>query len=362
MQSTIPGFYPLKVKQLVRETTQAVTVYFDVPEELSHAFSYVSGQYLTLSLEINGEEVRRAYSLCTSPYVDADMAVTIKEVEGGKMSSYMNRKLQKGDTVLVMPPNGKFIREPNEKASNTYILFGGGSGITPLMSIAQTVLHKEPQSKVFLVYANRQPDSVIFKARLDEMEKEQKDRFKVIYSYDKAPMMWFGLKGFLTEKVVGDVVKLKIGGNYASALYYICGPSPMMDAVKNGLKRTGIPDSNVFTEYFTASTSAKTTESSAINTSKAFSGKTSVHVKLYGKESDIEVEANQTILDAANAAGLQPPYSCTVGVCTTCRAKVLSGEVEMLEREGLSDAEIEEGYVLTCQSLPRSEKIDIVFE
>jgi ring-1,2-phenylacetyl-CoA epoxidase subunit PaaE len=362
MQTNIPGFYPLNVKKLVRETAQAVTVYFEVPDALQTEFTYLSGQYLTLLLSINGEEVRRAYSLCTSPNIDTDMGVTIKEVEGGKMSTYMNQTLKEGDTVMVMPPNGKFVRVPEPDKANTYVLFGGGSGITPLMSITQTVLNNEPQSKIYLVYANRNPESVIFKTRLEEMEKENKDRFKIIYSYDKAPMMWFGLKGFLTEKIVGDVVKLKIGGNYASALYYICGPSPMMDAVKNGLKRTGIPDANVFTEYFTASTNKETNTASAEDSSSVFSGNASVHVKLYGKESDINVATSQTILDAANAAGLQPPYSCTVGVCTTCRAKVLSGKVEMLEREGLSDAEIEEGYVLTCQSLPRSASISIVFE
>ena len=361
--STIPGFYDLKVKKLTRETTQAVTVFFEIPSELKETFAYKAGQYLTIDTEIKGERVRRAYSLCTAPGIDTDPAVTIKEVEGGRMSTYMNKSLKEGDVLSVMPPNGKFVVEPHDLSPRTYILFAGGSGITPIMGISKHVLANEPNSKIFLVYANQNQDSVIFKSSLEEMEKQNKDRFKLIYSYDKAPMMWFGLKGFLTEKTVGETIKQRIGGSYASAIYYICGPTPMMDIVKSGLLSSGIPQNQVQTEYFTATTEAKTKTQEAVATSSAeFSGSASVKVKLYGKESEIKVDQNQTILDAANAAGLQPPYSCTVGVCTTCRAKILKGKVEMIEREGLSDSEIEEGYVLTCQSMPRSSDIELIYE
>ncbi|MCO6495899.1 MAG: ferredoxin--NADP reductase [Bacteroidetes bacterium] len=361
--TTIPGFYSLKVKRINRETDKAVSVFFEIPEIIRDKFGYKAGQFLTIETEINIESVRRSYSICTSPYADTDIAITIKEVEGGKMSTYINRELKEGDFLNVMPPNGKFIVEPLSENSKVYILFGGGSGITPLMGIAKTVLLKEPSSKVFLIYANQNTNSVIFKTALDDMEKQNKDRFKIFYSYDKAPMMWFGLKGFLTESVVADVLKYKIAGHYTSAHYYICGPTPMMDVVMNGLSNIGIDPSHIHSEYFGATTKHENKVNDAKSETHAgFSGKAKVKITLYGKITEIEVKDNQTILDAANAAGLQPPYSCTVGVCTTCRAKVLKGKVEMMEREGLSDSEIDDGYVLTCQSLPRSSEIEIIYE
>ncbi|MBX2985029.1 MAG: ferredoxin--NADP reductase [Bacteroidia bacterium] len=361
--TTIPGFYNLKVKKVNRETDKAVTVFFEIPEIIKDKFHYKAGQFLTIEAEIKNESVRRSYSICTSPYIDSDLAVTIKEVEGGKMSTYINNQLKEGAFLNVMPPNGKFIVEPQPINTKVYILFGGGSGITPLMGIAKTVLSQEPESKVYLIYANQNINAVIFKSALDEMEKQNKDRFKIYYSYDKAPMMWFGLKGFLTESVVVDILKYKIAGHYASAHYYICGPSPMMDVVMQGLVNIDIDATHIHSEYFGATTKHESKVSDVQSEGKkGFSGKAKVQVTLYGKTIEIEVKENQTILDAANAAGLQPPYSCTVGVCTTCRAKVLKGKVEMMEREGLSDSEIDEGYILTCQSLPRSEEIQIIYE
>jgi ring-1,2-phenylacetyl-CoA epoxidase subunit PaaE len=361
--SNTPGFYTLSVKELKRETADAVTIFFEIPEALKSTFAYQAGQYLTLQTIVNGEAVRRAYSLCSAPEIDLDLAVTVKKVTQGKMSTYINEVLKVGDTLEVMPPNGKFIVEPNAERSQTYILFGGGSGITPLMGITKTILQKEKNSKIFLVYANQNQDSVIFKNELESIEKENKDRFKIIYSYDKAPMMWFGLKGFLTEKTVGETVKVRIGGSWLDAKFYICGPSQMMEIVKKGLQLIGVPTNNVFTEYFTSvSSTQEKTEIISTSENTPFKGKANVRVTVYGNTNEISVKENQTILDAANAAGLQPPYSCTVGVCTTCRAKVTKGSVEMLEREGLSDSEIEEGYVLTCQSIPTSNEIELIYE
>ncbi|MCK9481327.1 MAG: ferredoxin--NADP reductase [Bacteroidia bacterium] len=361
--TTIPGFYSLKIKKIHRETEQAVTLFFDVPEIIKDKFVYKAGQFLTIEVVINNESVRRSYSLCSAPSIDEDLAVTVKEVERGKMSTYINRELKEGDFLNVMPPNGKFVVEPNQESSKAYVLFGGGSGITPLMGISKTVLSKEPKSKIFLIYANQNPNTVIFKSALDELAKQFKDKFKIFYSYDKAPLMWFGLKGFLTESSVVDILKYKIAGHYTSAHYYICGPTPMMDVVMNGLASAGIEPARIHSEYFGSTTKhdAKVLESTAEGKG-GFSGKAKVKISLYGKTTEIEVKENQTILDAAISAGLQPPYSCTVGVCTTCRAKVLKGHVEMMEREGLSDSEIDEGYVLTCQSLPRASEIEIVYE
>ncbi len=208
------GFFPLKVSKTVKETADATTFYFEIPENLSSEFAYTAGQYLTFEAEIAGEKVRRSYSLCTYAGVDSQPAVTVKKVEGGKMSNYMNSQISEGDIMQVMPPLGKFTVTPELSVAKNYVLFAGGSGITPVLGIAKAVLKDEPQSKVTLIYANRDPESIIFKSLLNEMEKESNDRFKLLYSFDKAPFTWFGLKGQLTEEKVQSIVKTKIGGSF----------------------------------------------------------------------------------------------------------------------------------------------------
>ncbi len=355
------GFFPLVVKKAVKETADATTFYFDIPENLKDTFAYKAGQYLTFEIEIGGEKVRRSYSLCTFPGVDSDPAVTVKLVENGKMSTHFNTVVKEGDTLQVMPPMGKFVVNSDPSKANNYVLFGGGSGITPLMGISKQVLTTEQNSNVTLVYANRNPDSVIFKQVLADMEKTYGSRFKVIHSYDSAPFTWFGLKGMLTTDKVENIVKQKIGGSYDQYYYFTCGPGPMMEVVKTGLSKIGVPNDQISIEWFSAPTSSapKAEESAA---DAAFSGTATITMKVYGKMHTIQCDSNTTVLNAAMKQGIDPPYSCTVGVCTTCRAKVSRGHLHMLEREGLSDKEIEQGYVLTCQSVPRSNEIELSYE
>lgn len=359
------GFYPISIKQIVQETADAKTFVFDIPSNLKSEFEYTAGQYFTFEAEINGENVRRSYSLCTYAGVDADPAVTIKRVEGGKMSNFFNTTLKVGDTVQVMPPMGNFTLVPDSNRKQHYVLFGGGSGITPVMGIAKAVLQDEAESKVTLVYANRDPESVIFKETLKSMEAAHGSRFNVLLSYDKAPFTWFGLKGQLNEDKVQNIVKSKVGGPFDTYAYYICGPSPMMDVIKKGLTSVGVSKDNINIEYFTAPTASAEAENVAVGndvSSEAFNGISEITMKVYGKTHTITVDGNTTILNAAMKEGIDPPYSCTVGVCTTCRAKVHSGLVHMLEREGLSDKEITDGFVLTCQSVARSSKISLSYE
>ncbi len=359
------GFFPLKVSKTVKETADATTFYFEIPENLSSEFAYTAGQYLTFEAEIAGEKVRRSYSLCTYAGVDSQPAVTVKKVEGGKMSNYMNSQISEGDIMQVMPPLGKFTVTPELSVAKNYVLFAGGSGITPVLGIAKAVLKDEPQSNVTLIYANRDPESVIFKTLLNEMEGKFNGRFKVLLSFDKAPFTWFGLKGQLTEEKVQSIVKTKIGGSFDYYEYFICGPGPMMEVIKNGLMGISIPAERIHIEYFTAPTSRKTEEEVAAlstSTSDDFSGTAEITLHVYGKTHVITCDKNTTVLNAAMKQGIDPPYSCTVGVCTTCRAKVHSGSVHMMEREGLSDKEISDGFVLTCQSVPRSNKIELTYE
>ena len=355
------GFFPLVVKKAVKETADATTFYFGIPENLKDTFAYKAGQYLTFEIEIGGEKVRRSYSLCTFPDVDSDPAVTVKLVENGKMSTFFNTSVKEGDTLQVMPPMGKFVVNSDPSKANNFVLFGGGSGITPLMGISKQVLNTEQNSNVTLVYANRNPDSVIFKQVLADMEKTYGSRFKVIHSYDSAPFTWFGLKGMLTTDKIENIVKQKIGGSYDQYHYLTCGPGPMMEVVKSGLAQIGVPNDQISIEWFSAptSTAPKVEESPA---DAAFSGTANITMKVYGKTHTIQCDSNTTVLNAAMKQGIDPPYSCTVGVCTTCRAKVSKGHLHMLEREGLSDKEIEQGYVLTCQSVPRSNEIELSYE
>ncbi len=358
------GFYPLKVSEITRETKDAVSVKFEIPSHLQSQFQYKAGQYLTFSIVINGEEVRRSYSVCSSPLTEPMPTIAVKEVEGGKMSTYLNRELKEGDELEVMPPLGKFTLDPQQSVSNHYFMFGGGSGITPLLSIIKTVLFAEPQSKMTLFYANRDLESIIFDREIKDLAAANSDRLKLIYSLDNPSPDWDGHTGYLTEAKVSEIVRNELGLNYPVAHYYICGPSPMMDVVTNGLKAAGVRNDNIYTEYFTAAHTEDKKESktaSAENYSEELQER-QVKVEVFGQTKEISVKPEETILIAAQKAGMDPPYSCTVGVCTTCRARLRSGKATMDEREGLSDVEIDMGYVLTCQAHPLSDDVDLVYE
>lgn len=358
------GFYKIKVHHLVKETEDATSIFFDIPAELKETFSYKPGQYVTIKANIDGQDVRRAYSHSTSPLTDSIPAVTVKKVDNGWMSVYLNDVLKEGDELELMPPNGKFIVDIDANKKQHYVLFGGGSGITPLMSIAKSVLLSEPNSSITLIYANRDSKSVIFKSALEKIEKEHKDRFKMYYSFDNAPFGWFGLKGYLTEEKVQKVVKERVGGMWQEHQYYICGPVPMMDIVKKGLASSSIAAEHIHSEYFSApvSNESKKGVEVAAETEVKFNGTATAKITVYGKTHTITVPEGKTILKAAIDAGLEPPFSCTVGVCTTCRAKLSKGKVHMNEREGLSDDELNDNYILTCQSLARSSELEMVFE
>jgi ring-1,2-phenylacetyl-CoA epoxidase subunit PaaE len=357
------GFYSLQVAKINRETKDAVSITFDVPTHLSSQFQYKAGQYLTFSIVINGEEVRRSYSVCSSPVTNPSPTIAVKQVENGRMSTFLNNELKEGDSIEVMPPMGKFILEPNASASNNYFLFGGGSGITPLLSIIKTALLTEPNSKCYLFYANTDIDSIIFRDELKALEADNSN-FKVFYSLDHAPADWNGYTGFLSEGRVSEIIRNELGLNYPTAQYYTCGPSAMMKVVEDGLKSTGVQDDNISVEYFTAVT--KTSDTATSDADEPLDSEEvierSIKVEVFGTTKEVTVKPDETILIAAQDAGLDPPYSCTVGVCTTCRARLRTGRASMDEREGLSDAEIDLGYVLTCQAHPLTDDVDLVYE
>lgn len=358
------GFYRLKVDKITRETPEAVSIRLLVPPPLKSLFEYKAGQYLTLRMDLNGSDVRRSYSVCESPLIDPMPSVAVKEVPGGLMSPYLNRELKEGDLIEAMPPMGNFVLEPDSNLERNIVLYGGGSGITPLKSILKSVLHFEPKSKVVLIYANRNAESVIFKSQLESMQSEFADRFKIIESLDNPPADWSGYSGRLNNDTLSSILS---GLDFASnnADHYICGPSPMMQLIEDHLENEGVARESIHLEYFTAVEKKKDESSESIKSSESADGEVverSVKVEVFGDQKTITVSPDESILEAAQDAGLDPPYSCTVGVCTTCRARLRSGKVHMDEREGLSDAELDEGYVLTCQSHPLTDDVDLVYE
>lgn len=344
-------FVSLKVKELVQATADATVVVFERP--LGDEFNYKPGQYLTLKADINGESLRRAYSLCSSPITDKDtLAVAVKRVDGGRMSNFLPDHITAGQQIEVFPPMGNFTVDLDPAKKHHYVLMGGGSGITPLMSIVKSVLEVESGSKVTLFYANRDEHSIIFGRELNQLADQHPDRFRVIYTLDVAPPSWSGLTGAPTRHMLMPVLTDIRNSDALPKSFYICGPAGMMEEAQAAMTFIGVGKSDIFRELFTAPLPDLDAKAPVVVDAEGKRGTYTVAVVLDGSEHQVEVDANTTILEAVINDGIDPPYACQMGVCTTCRAKLHSGKVEMEEDEGLSDSEIADGYILTCQSHP----------
>jgi len=357
-------FHTISIREVIQETPDASTIVFDIPTALQAAFAYQSGQYITVSVMINGKEERRAYSFCSSPHTNQYPAITVKKVDDGRVSPYMNDILKAGDTIQLMPPLGKFTANMDANNRKHYVLFGGGSGITPVMSILKSVLHQEPNSRISLVYANRDEASIIFNQELKTLVAEQGGRLEIIHCLENATADFAGFSGRPTVMDYQQITR-KIWSDGWENEYFICGPGGMMDAVKNALEGLNIPATQIHTEYFSTPVSPASESDAAAGQSagkEPFEGSTQATILFNGKEFQIEISEGTTILEAAKDQNVDPPYACQMGVCTTCRAKLLSGSAHMDEREGLSDAEIDEGYILTCQAHATSAKIKLIYE
>ncbi len=354
-------FHTLKVKDIRRETVDAVSIAFDIPLAIQHEYQYKQGQYITVKLSVNGEELRRSYSICTSPYSEKELRVAVKEVKDGRASTLMNRTWKVGDTVEVMTPMGNFSSILSGNNKKQYVLFAGGSGITPMMSILKSVLYIEKQSTVTLVYANRDEDSVIFKADIEKIVSENADRLKIVNVYDNPKTEVSDLqKGLLTPERVKAIVE-NYGGVNADE-YFICGPGPMMENIKQALEGLKIEKEIIHIEYFSAVADAV---AKAENTGAIVGGDVNSEVTViqYGIETTMKLHTGGlTILDAAIEAGVDAPFSCKGAVCCTCRAKVIEGKAKMDANFALTDAEVEDGFILTCQAHPLTEKVVIDFD
>ena len=347
-------FYKLKIQDIRIETADCLSISFEIPDDLTPKFAYQAGQYLTLRTFIEGEDVRRSYSLCSSP-LENEWRVAIKRVENGVFSTYAHTQLKKGDELDVMPPMGHFIL--TDVLTHRYVFFAAGSGITPILSLLKTVLKNDPLSICTLIYGNRNAASIIFREEIEGLKNKYLNRFQIFHvlsrehidsqlgsgRLDKAKIQFF------TEKI-GDILR---GDNF-----YICGPFDMIQDVKSVLIENNIPLKNIHFELFNAPKNVRKIEKKEVDLSKT----RLVSIKLDGLTFDIATPDGMSILDAAQRVGADLPFACKGGVCCTCRAKLLEGKVEMDVNYALTEEEIAAGFILTCQAVPKSERLLVSFD
>jgi len=355
----VSKFHQLTVSEIKNETLDCVSVTFDVPSNLIKDYEYIQGQHLTLKLLVNGKEVRRSYSLCSSPMIKEPLRVAVKRVKGGLGSNFIYDNLKKGDVIEIMTPMGNFHTELKNTNKKHYVLFAGGSGITPMMSIIKTTLIAEPQSTLTLFYGNFDEASTIFKKELDEIVSLNPGRFTLHYIFEKPSSQNISadLIGMLTKDKVKEVISKYLERNPVIE-YFVCGPGPMMDNVKEVLESNNVNKNFIHIEYFTSAVEEPKKDASEIKGSIC-----EVTVIADGKETTFQLATDgDAILDAAMDAGVDAPFSCKGAVCATCRAKVMEGKASMTMNYALTDDEVEEGYILTCQAHPTTPVVVVDYD
>jgi ring-1,2-phenylacetyl-CoA epoxidase subunit PaaE len=353
-------FHKLAVKEVNRETPECVSVLFDVPDNLKKTFEFKQGQSLTMRAFIQGEEVRRTYSICSTP-IENKWCVAIKKVEGGAFSSFANDQLKKGDVLEVMPPVGKFYVELNPAVKKNYLAFAAGSGITPVISIIKTTLHTEPLSSFTLVYSNRSRASIIFFEELEGLKNKYIERFNFISILSRERTDAAVNFGRINTEKLDELSKLI---NFTSMdEVFICGPEEMIFLTKDYLGQNGADKKKIHFELFTTTTPKKF-QTSNLKSQIDSGPESKITVKLDGRSFDFDLPLTDdtTILDAALKQGADLPFACKGGMCCTCKAKLMEGEVAMDVHWGLEEEEVEKGFILTCQSHPKTEKVVVDFD
>lgn len=359
-------FHDLIVKDIRQETPDCVSIAFEVPEELASAYEYLPGQYLTFKTILSENEVRRSYSICSGKN-ENELRIAVKNVvPRGKFSSWANSELKIGDTISVMPPLGHFTPKPSDKKQRNYLAFAAGSGITPIMSIMKQALYNEPESSFTLVFGNYNRGSIIFKEEIEALKNRFMSRLRVFHVMDKEMQEAILLNGMITAQKAKSFADLKLIDYNLIDDVFICGPEPMIIALKDFfLEEVKLKPEQVYFELFSSPDQPKKENREWIEkTAKIDRTKVSkITVKLDGNSFDMDLAyAGENILDAALQAGGDLPYACKGGVCCTCKAKLVSGEVEMEVNYGLEPDEIANNFILTCQSHPRSEHVVVDFD
>jgi len=352
-------FHALRVAEIVAETADANSIRLEIPAELRERFAFKAGQHLTLRATIDGEEVRRNYSLCTSPG-DQDWMVTVKRIGGGLFSNWIGDRLKAGDAIDVMPPHGSFTTQLDAARARHVVGIAGGSGITPVMSLIRTLLRDEPESRFTLLYGNRDSSSVIFLEALAGLKDKHLGRFEIYHFLDQEEQDIALFNGMLNRERCAEAIALLVPDAADVSDWFICGPGPMMDAAEGALLDRNVPRERIHIERFTADRPADAVTREIAQLQTDAEGVT-LAVTLDGRTRRVPFAAGN-ILDSARAAGLPAPFACKAGVCATCRARVTSGKVEMAARYGLTDEEVAAGYVLTCQSVPVGDGVAVDYD
>lgn len=356
-----PQFYSLQIRSIQAETTDCISLTVEVPIELKDQFQYLPGQYLTFRVGIEGEEVRRSYSLCSAPHENR-LTVAIKKIEGGKFSNYAHQQLKAGDRIDVMPPMGNF--HPHLQSSNKkhYLAIAAGSGITPVLSILKAVLQTESDSRFTLVYGNRDRQSIIFFEELEGWKNKHLGRLQLIHVLSRERTDSTLNEGRIDADKLNQLSALI---DYASVEdCFLCGPEAMIETARQTLPNLGIDSKNIHFELFTTA-AAQAQQQKKNEAVETIGGpQSTVTLRVDGRSVDVNIPQNgsQTILDAALHQGADLPYACKGGMCCTCKAKLLEGEVKMDVRWGLEDDEVAQGFILTCQAIPTTQKLVVDFD
>src|SRR5947209_6956698 len=352
-------FHPLRVAEVVPETAEANSIRFEIPRELRERFAFRAGQHLTLRATIGGEELRRNYSLCTAP-AEGDWMVTVKRIGGGLFSNWVGDRLKPGDTIDVMPPHGSFTFEFDAAKSRHLVGIAGGSGITPVMSLVRTLLRDVPRSRFTLLYGNRDSSSVIFLEALAGLKDKHLGGLEIYHFLDAKEQDIELFNGMLDRARLEEAIPALVPDAAEVDGWFICGPGPMMDAAEGALLDRNIAKERIHIERFTADRPPEAVAREMEQLQTQAEG-VSVAVTLDGRTRRVPFTAGN-ILDSARAAGLPAPFACKAGVCATCRAKVTRGKVEMAVHYGLTDEEVADGYVLTCQSVPLGDGVAVDYD
>ncbi len=346
-------FYKLSVKEVHKETEKCVTISFNVPEELQDKFIFKAGQYLTLKTTINGEEIRRDYSICSAPK-SGELKVAVKEVASGTFSKFANRLLKANDVLDVAPPNGRFIFEANDKKERTVVAFAAGSGITPIMSIAKTILTQEPNSTFVLIYGNKTPKDTIFFNEILELHHNYLDRFNLQFVFSQSDEE-NALFGRIEKSTVNFIVKNKYK-HIDIDDFYLCGPEQMINSVKEVLIENDIDKNSIHFELFSSTKTEDAIDESTID------GDTKITVLVDDEETTFTMSQKKSILEATLAEKIDAPYSCQGGICSSCVARIKEGKATMRQNNILTESELAEGLVLTCQAHPTTPTIVVDYD
>jgi ring-1,2-phenylacetyl-CoA epoxidase subunit PaaE len=353
------GFHKLKIAEVRRETPDAVSILFEIPPALAKTFAFKPGQHLTLRTTLAGEELRRNYSVCAAPH-ENEIRIAVKQMPGGRFSTWANAALAVGAEIEVLPPLGRFV-PPDGREAPRYVALAGGSGITPVLSILKTVLRQDPKARCTLLYGNRDSASIMFLEEIAGLKNRYLDRLEVYHFLENEAEEIELFNGRLDRAKCEEVFETLVDVAATDA-FFICGPGPMMDAAEAALSARGVAKDRIAIERFsTGAVSAEQLARDEVLQKKAAG--TEITVTLDGRRAKIRFDAGKgNILESVQAAGLPAPYACKGGVCSTCRAKVLAGTVEMKKNYGLTDAEVAQGYVLTCQAVPTSDGVALSYD